>query len=124
MEPKDQGGSRAVQITVTGGVITPVSLSEWATHIVVVLKPDGTIRICRDFRLTVNPALKVDKYLLPRTEDIFATLGKGVLHSKIDLLQAYNQLEVEAKELLTITTHKGLFELLEYHQPLPSGKEP
>ena len=66
------------------GVITPVSWSEWATPIVVVPKTDGTIQLCGDFRLTVNTALKIDKYPLPRVEDIFESLGKAVLYSKID----------------------------------------
>ena len=94
------------------GIISPVSWSEWATPIVVVPKQDGAIRLCGDFKVSVNPALKIDMYPLPKVEDIFATLGKGELYSKIDLLQAYNQLEVEvaSRNLLTINTHKGLFQ--------------
>ena len=38
--------------------------------IVVVPKKDGTIRLSGDFRMTMNKALKVDKYLLPRVEDV------------------------------------------------------
>ena len=94
------------------GIISPVSWSEWETPIVVVPKQDGAIRLCGDFKVSVNPALKIDMYPLPKVEDIFATLGKGELYSKIDLLQAYNQLEVEvaSRNLLTINTHKGLFQ--------------
>ena len=94
------------------GIISPVSWSEWATPIVVVPKQDGAIRLCGDFKVSVNPALKIDMYPLPKVEDIFATLGKGEMYSKIDLLQAYNQLEVEvaSRNLLTINTHKGLFQ--------------
>ena len=94
------------------GIISPVSWSEWATPIVVVPKQDGAIRLCGDFKVSVNPALKIDMYPLPKVEDIFATLGKGELYSKIDLLQAYNQLEVEvaSRNILTINTHKGLFQ--------------
>ena len=35
-------------------VIEPVESSEWAVPIVPVLKPDGTVRICEDYRLTIN----------------------------------------------------------------------
>ena len=52
-------------------VIEPVRMSEWAAPIVPVLKPDGTIRICGDYKVTVNRAVKPDVYPLPRVEDLF-----------------------------------------------------
>ena len=94
------------------GIITPIEWSEWATPIVVVPKPDGAIRLCGDYKTTVNPALKIDQYPLPKIEDIFASLGGSTVFSKIDLKQAYSQMELddEAKKLLTINTQKGLYQ--------------
>ena len=94
------------------GIITSVVSSEWVTPIVVVPKKDGTIRICGDFRTTVKKAIKVEKYPLPKVEDMFAAIGGStVLISKIDLLHAYLQMELDkgARELCTINTHKGLY---------------
>ena len=36
------------------GVFEPVEHSDWAAPIVPVTKPDGTARICGDYRMTVN----------------------------------------------------------------------
>ena len=75
------------------------------------VKRNGNIRICGDFKVTVNPVLNVDHYPLPKLDDVFATLFGGQLFTKIDLWQAYLHMEVDdaSKEYLTIITHKGLF---------------
>nr|XP_039270990.1 uncharacterized protein K02A2.6-like [Styela clava] len=92
-------------------IITKVTFSEWATPIVPVLKKDGKIRLCADFKVTVNPVLCVDQYPLHTIDDLFTSLAGGQKFSKIDLKQAYLQMEVEeeSKELLTVNTHKGLY---------------
>ncbi len=94
-------------------IMTPVMHSEWASLIVVVPKTDGRVRICGDYKVSVKPVLDVDQYPLPNIEDIFATLSGGVYFSKLDLSNAYQQLELEedAKNALTINTHKGLFRI-------------
>ena len=93
------------------GVLERVSHSNWAAPIVPVPKKDGQIRICGDFKVTVNPVLQVDQYPLPKPDDLFTTLVGGQKFTKMDLKQAYQQmqLEEEAKELVTINTHKGLY---------------
>ena len=62
-------------------MISPVTWSEWATRLVVVPKGDGTVRLCGDFKVSVNSALRVDHYPLPKVEDIFATLGNSSVFS-------------------------------------------
>jgi hypothetical protein len=58
--------------------------------------------------MTVNPVSKLDKSPIPRVEDVFATLEKGKLFTKLDLSQAYLQLPLDS-EYTVIDTHKGLF---------------
>ena len=94
------------------GIIEPVAHSNWAAPIVPVLKGDRSVRICGDYRLTVNQVCKVTKYPVPKIDDLFATLGKGKIFSKLDVRSAYNQLVIspESRALTTINTHRGLFQ--------------
>ena len=100
-------------------VITPVQLSNWATSIVPIVKKDGTLRLCGDYKVTINQALTPDNYPLPRIEDIFAALEGGKLFSKLDLSHAYQQIYLHdnSKQYTKINTHKGLFK----YQRLPFG---
>ena len=93
------------------GIVYRVDTSEWATPIVAIPKKDGSVRICGDFKVTLNPVLDGNQYLLPKTEDVFANLAGGEKFTKLDLRQVYLQLHLsdESKSLLTINTHKGLY---------------
>ncbi|KAM7288053.1 uncharacterized protein ISCGN_031742 [Ixodes scapularis] len=93
------------------GVIEAVAHSDYATPVVPVLKKDGSVRLCGDYKTTVNPCLDVEQYPLPRLEDILATVAGATVFSKIDLSRAYQQVPVhpESQPYLTINTHKGLF---------------
>ena len=94
------------------GTIEPVEFAEWAAPIVAVLKRDrNTVRICGDFSVTVNPVSKLDRYPIPKVEDLFARLSTGKHFSKLDLSQAYQQvpLEDDSKKYVVINTHRGLF---------------
>ena len=70
------------------GVLEKVSYSEWAAPIVAVPKRDGGVRLCGDYKVTVNPVLDIDQYPLPKPEDIFATLAGGQQFSTLDLQSA------------------------------------
>ncbi|XP_042147460.1 uncharacterized protein K02A2.6-like [Ixodes scapularis] len=93
------------------GILEPVRHSSWATPIVPVVKKDGTVRICGDYKSTVNPVVRWESYPLPTPEELFAKLAGCARFSKLDLDQAYLQLTVDSEtaDLLTITTHRGLF---------------
>ena len=72
---------------------------------------DGKFRICDDYKATVNRVLSVDQYPLPKPEDLFATLARGKVVTKLDLSQAYLQLKLEedSTAYVTINTHQGLY---------------
>ena len=86
-----------------------VSWSQW--KIVIVPKRNGKLRVCGDFKVTINQCVETKQYPLPTTDDIFARLAGGKIFTKLDLAQAYLQLPVDndSKSLLVINTPKGLF---------------
>lgn len=93
------------------GVLQPIDKSDFASPTVPVLKHNGDIRLCADFSVTLNKLLQIEKYPLPRTEELFAKLHGGQQFSQLDLSNAYLQLclDEDSQILTTINTHKGLF---------------
>ena len=68
----------------TEGIIVPVEFSNWATPLVCVPKPDGTVRLCGDYRTTVNQATYTEQFPIPTAEEIRSKLAGGEKFSKID----------------------------------------
>lgn len=73
------------------------------------------VRLCGDYKKTLNPFLETDQYPLPRPEDFMACLTGGCSFSKLDLSAAYQQmvLDEESWPYVTINTQKGLYKY--YH---------
>lgn len=94
------------------GVIEPVKTSEWAAPIVPVMKQDGSLRLCGDYKVTINKASRLEQYPIPMIEDLFAALAGGTSFSKLDMSHAYQQmiLDEQCRKYTTINTHKGLFQ--------------
>ena len=69
------------------------------------------IHICGDYKVALNQVLQVHQYPLPTAEDLFATLAGGEAFTKLDLSQAYQQVDLDAEscQYVTINTHKGLY---------------
>ena len=66
------------------------------------------MRICGDYTVTVNQAIDVDQYPLPKPADLFAALSGGERFTKLDLSEQLN-LEEESKKYVTFNMHKGLY---------------
>ncbi|MCP4474745.1 MAG: RNA-directed DNA polymerase, partial [Gammaproteobacteria bacterium] len=104
------------------------SMSDWASPIVAVSKPDGSVRICVDFR-RVNEVTRAFQYPLPRTDEILEKIGLNMgkttefptrpCISTFDLKMGYHQLRIKAKDArkTAFRTHHGLYE----YTRLPMG---
>ncbi|XP_043208845.1 uncharacterized protein LOC122374269 [Amphibalanus amphitrite] len=92
------------------GVIRPSS-SPWSSPIVPVLKKDGSLRLCVDYR-RLNDVTHGDAHPIPRVDDCLDSLSGAVWFHTLDLRSGYWQqgLEEGDKEKTAFSTHLGLFE--------------
>ena len=93
------------------GILTKIDDCEWGTPVVPVKKGDS-VRICGDYKSTLNKCLSTRQYPIPSVEECFNTVAGGVIFSVLDIKQGYNNLQLreEDKKLTTINTHKGLYQ--------------
>ncbi|XP_065224383.1 uncharacterized protein K02A2.6-like [Planococcus citri] len=93
------------------GVLEKVDVSEWGTSSVYVEKSDGSVRLCGNYKKTINKMIKDIRYQLTTVEDIFNKLENGTYYCKLDLRDAFLHLPVdeETAKLQTIVTHRGTF---------------
>ena len=83
--------------------------TEWVNAMIIVEKPNGTLRICLDPR-PLNRAIKRHHYQLPTAEEIFSDIKQATVFSKLDASSGYWQIPVdnETSKLLTFSTPYGL----------------
>ena len=100
-----------IQRLEANGTWEKVTYSDWATPLVPVVKSDNSIRICGDYKVTVNPQLQVAQHPLPKPADMFAAMGGCTVFAKIDLKQAFQQLEMDerSQHICTLNTPLGLY---------------
>jgi len=60
------------------------SASAWASPIVCVRKPDGSARLCVDYK-KLNAATQPQPFYMPRVEEVLESVGKARFISKMDL---------------------------------------
>ncbi|XP_043227191.1 uncharacterized protein K02A2.6-like [Amphibalanus amphitrite] len=85
--------------------------SGWGTPLVPIPKQDG-VRLCADYRITVNPQLEPVRHPLRTPEELFACI-KGKRFAKLDCKCAYQQCELteESKDMTTVTTQRGAYRM-------------
>lgn len=90
-----------------------LSHSPQRASILFVKKKDGFMRMCINYKELSKVTMK-NKYLLPRTNDLFDQLRGSVVFSKIDLRLGYYQVKVADLDIRNIIfqTRYGYFELI------------
>ena len=100
---------KEIESVLSMGVIEPSSTA-YSSLVVMVKKPDGSNRVCIDYR-KLNSVTVFDPEPMPTAEDIFAKLAGDRFFSKFDLSKGYWQVPVreEDRDLTTFLCHRGLF---------------
>lgn len=93
-----------IQYMLKNDLIEP-SESPWSSPVILVPKPDGSFRVCIDFR-AVNKCTKSDSHPIPRVEDCIDKMGQAQFISKFDLLKGYWQVPLteRSKEITAFVT--------------------
>jgi len=92
------------------GVIEP-STGEWASPVVTVPKPDGSVHFCIEYR-KLNLMTVKDAYPIPRMDECIDSLGDARVFSTLDCNAGYWQIPVaeEDNHLTVFTRHSGAWQ--------------
>ncbi len=85
----------------TDGIIER-STSEWSSPVIPLPKPNGSLRLCVDYR-AVNKVTQLSRTWIPRLEEMVNKIGHSSVISKIDLAKGYHQIKVHPNSM-DITT--------------------
>ena len=100
---------KEIDLMLKMNIIEP-SAAPYASPVVMVKKPDGSTRVCVDYR-KLNAVTVFDPEPIPNADEIFAKLAGSKYYSKFDLTKGYWEIPMcnEDKDLTTFICHRGLF---------------
>ncbi|KAJ8051114.1 hypothetical protein HOLleu_04563 [Holothuria leucospilota] len=98
------------------GILGKVKYTEWAAPIVPVDKPDGSYRICGDYKVTINSVLKTKEHPLSTPQELFMKLNGGQKFTKLDMSNVYQQVVLDegSRQLVCINTNLGLYRYIRH----------
>lgn len=92
-------------------IITSIENSDWGSPLVPIIKDNGKIRLCVDYKGTVNPQIVDVHHPIPKIDELLTELRQSRYYCKIDLFKAYLHLDMDedSRKIQTISTHKGTY---------------
>jgi hypothetical protein len=88
---------KAIKELLAMGHIRP-NRSPFASSVVLVLKKDGTLRMCIDYRVLNKKTIK-NRYPIPRIDELMDELHGAVFFKKIDLRSGYHQISIREQDI-------------------------
>ena len=94
------------------GYVQP-STSPWSSPMVAVRKPDGTARLCVNFK-RINAITRQKPFFMPQVEEVLEGVRKAVYISKLDLTKGYYQIKMRDSDIpkTAFICHRRKFEFL------------
>jgi hypothetical protein len=111
LSPKEKAElEKYVKDLLAKGLIEPSS-SPFGAPVLFVPKPDGSYRMCIDYRALNDITIK-DKYPLPRIDDLLDQLKGTTCYSSMDLLSGYFQMRILDEDVpkTAFTTGQALYQ--------------
>ena len=122
--------NQAYEAGIKRGIWIPTQFNEYETPVVPIRKAPAPgqkkakLRVCRDYSVTVNHQLETHQHPIPSPDDLMQRLSGGYYFTKIDLVDAYNQVKLspESQQQLALSTHRGI--LLQTRLPFGISSAP
>lgn len=92
-------------------ILEKLEYCRWGTPLIIVPKPNGSVRLCADYKVTVNSQLEPAHHPIPRVEELFQKVHGSTYFCLLDIYKAYLNiaLDEESSKIAALSTHRGTY---------------